>query len=116
MAKQFSVDRARFLAFAAAFAGATSFQACSATDTAPGGDGGNAGAVEGGATHTGGYAGTSDELLAGSAGEGGSAGADSAGAGGAGGDSSGEGAPLREAPEVRAASATTAQVSLHAPE
>src|SRR6478736_2749626 len=38
MAKQFSVDRARFLAFAAAFAGAASFQACSATDTAPGGE------------------------------------------------------------------------------
>lgn len=92
MAKQFRVDRARFLAFAAAFAGAASFQACSATDTAPGGDGGAAGAAHGGAAPTAGHAENGGESAAGSAGEAGSAGATdvmgAGGAGGAGGDSS----------------------------
>ena len=83
MVRQFGVDRARFLAFAAAFAGAASFQACSATDTSPTDDGGAAGLAEGGKSPTAGEAGLGGEnSVAGSAGE-----AGSGGASGAGGDS-----------------------------
>jgi hypothetical protein len=56
MAQQFSVDRARFLAFAAAFAGAGSFQACSAKGTAPAADDGGAGLAEAGKSPSAGQA------------------------------------------------------------
>jgi hypothetical protein len=90
MAKQFSVDRARFLAVAAAFAGVASFQACTVVETEPGGDGGASGLAEGGKSSTAGHAGNGGENAAGAADSAGAAG--SAGAGGVdgvGGDSAG---------------------------
>jgi len=88
MARQFAVDRARFLTFAAAFAGATSFQACSATDTAPNENAGSGGLAEAGQSSTSGDAGLGGEHS--TAGTGGNAGeAGLGGASGAGGDSAG---------------------------
>jgi len=86
MARQFGVDRARFLAFAAAFAGAASFQACSATDKSPADDGGAGGSAQGGKPSASGDAGLGGES-AGSAGSAGEAGL--GGGAGAGGDSAG---------------------------
>ena len=101
MAKQFTVDRARFLAFAAAVAGATSFQACSATDKK---ETDNAGGADTSAAGKNSMAGAKSD--AGEASQAGSSGErDTAGAGGMAGGAPEGGASEGGAPEGGAAGA-----------